>query len=240
MPQLFSYERWSLKGINWWMCCLLLSLAFGESCDDHVLAANAKAAAFPGTLTLQEGKLTARIAAIPLRQVITEVARLSDAQVLWLGPQDLRPVSVAFSSLSIAEALERLLPQKNFLLLYASKDNDARLRQIWISSPGAGVAELQITKRPPLTEQPQTTEQPEVMNDDPPAEADPEFNAVLDAHIETVLRETDANYRIEAIEALSGMSGSDARIRPLLAQLANTEQDAQVRGAAEEALAGLE
>lgn len=226
--------------MNWWVCCVLLSLTFNKSCNDHVLAANAKAAAFPGTLTLQEGKLTAHVAALPLRQVITEVARLSGAQVLWLGQQDERPISVAFSSLSIAEALERLLPQKNFLLLYASKDNDARLRQIWISSLGTGGTQLQITRRPPVVEQAKTTDLPQMINDDPPAEADPELTAVLDANLETALQGTDANNRIEAIEALSGMAGYDPKIRPLLVQLANTEQDAQVRGAAEEALAGLE
>jgi hypothetical protein len=102
-----------------------LSLTFSKSCDDHVLAANAKATAFPGTLTLQEGKLTAHVAAIFRWQVITEQG-------------------------------------------------------------------------------------------------------------------TDTNNRIEAIEALSGMVEHDPRIRPLLAQLSHSEQDSQVRGAAESALAGLE
>lgn len=233
-------NRWKFGRMHWGLCGLLLGLSFEKSCTEVVFAANMPLAAFSGTLTLQEGKLTARIAAIPLRQVMTEVARLSGAQVLWLGPQDDQPVSVSFSSLSVAEALERLLPQKNFLLLYASKDSNARLRQIWISSPGNGVAQLQITRRPPIVEQGKTTDPLQVINDDPPAEADPELSAVLDANLETALQGTEANNRIEAIEALSRMVEHDPRIRPLLVQLASTEQDAQVRGAAEEALSGLE
>jgi hypothetical protein len=66
--------------------------------------------------------------------VLSELERLSGAQVLWLGPRDANPISANFTGLSVAEALERLLPQKNFLLLYASTAKEARLTQIWIIS----------------------------------------------------------------------------------------------------------
>lgn len=240
MRQCKADKRWKFGRMHWGLYGLLLGLSFEKSCTEVVFAANMPPAAFSGTLTLQEGKLTARIAAIPLRQVMTEVARLSGAQVLWLGPQDDQPVSVSFSSLSVAEALERLLPQKNFLLVYASKENDAQLTQIWISSLGTGGTQLQIARRPPRVEQAKTTDPPQVTNDDPLAEADPELTAVLDANLETALQGADTNNRIEAIEALSGMAEHDPRIRPLLVQLSAGEQDAQVRGAAEEALSGLE
>lgn len=236
MRRLFANERWSLKRLSWWGCCLLTSLTLSKSCEAPVLAANTKAAAFPGTLTLQDGKLTIRTTAVPLRQVMAEVGRLSGAQVLWLGPQDESPVSVDFSGLPVTEALERLLPRKNFLLLYASSASNARLTQIWISSPGSNAEPPRVAlRRAPVTEE------PKVINEDLPAEElDAELAPVLEAYLQTVLRGHEVDGRVEAIEALGGMAEHDPRIRPLLVQLSNSEPDLQVRSAAEEALAGLE
>jgi len=248
MQRTLPQKRWNGKNVNLWVCCLFLGLAFSKSCDDPVLAANAKAIAFPGTLTLQEGKLTARIAAIPLRQVILELGRLSDAQVLWMGPPDENPVSVDFTGLSVAEALQRLLPQKNFLLVYASTAPDARLTRIWISSTKEKVEAPPLIPRAVQSPPEQLT--PSVVEPDQEDEdsgAAPEENLddsraqarMIDAALEQVTTAQNPTMRAETIEMLEGYARQDPRVRAALTQLAYDNGDPFVQRTAAEALERL-
>jgi hypothetical protein len=212
-----------------------MGLSLAKSCDNTVLAESTKVAPLPVTLVLRDGKLTGRIAGMPLAQVMEKLSQLSGAQVRWLDHQETTAVSAEFVDLPLADALERLLPRKNFLLVYASLKDNARLITIWISSPGTGATQLQIIRPLPVQEQPQVID-----DDPPPEELDAEPATVLEGQLRTALHGDEAGERLEAIEALSGMVEHDPRIRPLLVQLSTGEHDPQVRGAAEEALAGLE
>jgi hypothetical protein len=88
---------------------------------------------FPAVLTLQDGKLTAQIASLSLHQVMEEISRLSGAEVLWLGQEEEEQISAEFSAIPFAEALRRLLGERNFMLFYVGAGQKTRLAQIWIS-----------------------------------------------------------------------------------------------------------
>jgi hypothetical protein len=243
-----AMQKHCRKRVNWWVCCLLLGLSLEKSCEDMVLAENTKATAFPGALTLQDGKLTARLAAVPLRQVITEISRLSGAQVSWLGQQDESPVSADFSALPVVEALERLLRRKNFLLLYASSAQDARLTQIWISSVKTA-PEFSLTvsqTAPPLQSQASIDEpEPDVEDEDSGTAPEEEFDdsqaqaRMIDAALERVTTSQSSARSAETIEMLEGYAQEDPRIRATLTQLAHDSSDLFVQRTAAEALAKL-
>ena len=207
----------------------------GQSCASSTQEAPIASRSFPGILNLHNGKLTAHIARTPLRQVINEVGRLSGAQIRWFDQADDHAVSVHFTALPVVEALERLLPRKNFLLLYASPAQDARLTEIWITSRRSSVAKPMNVPPPPNV--------PEDFDEDDEGLAidlDGELATTVETHLLTAQSWGAAQERIEAIELLGGLATQDARIRPLLQQLSVTESDLQVRAAAAAVLNGLE
>ena len=103
---------------------------------------------FPGAMNLREGKLTVRITATPLLQVLEEIKHLSGVRIVWLnGTECDRRVSAEFTDLPLKEGLMRILAQTNFLLFYTSAADEARLTQIWISSAGGKQA---LRRSPPL------------------------------------------------------------------------------------------
>jgi hypothetical protein len=105
---------------------------------DQAVARGATSEAFPGTLAFHEGKLTAKLNAVPLKQVMQEIGDLSGAEIVWLQQDGAGTVSVDFSNVPFTRALRLILGEKNFLLFYSLADDEAHLSQIWISSGGGG------------------------------------------------------------------------------------------------------
>ncbi|HXG21620.1 MAG TPA: hypothetical protein VNN62_21410 [Methylomirabilota bacterium] len=220
---------------RWWTGCVLALLLTGKGCDSATWAAAVK----PGgeemassgvILKLQNGLLTARITAAPLHRVMSELSRLSGARVVWLGQRDNHQVSVDFAALPVPEAIRRLLGSNNFLLMYTSTADEAKLTEIW-------VAPRQLVARQAGS----PTRDSAAVEDDPdPGAVDVELEKLLESHLDTALHGADRDNRIEALGFLGGFIEHDPRVRPLLEQLAATESDPQVRSIAAEMLTGLE
>lgn len=223
--------RWSSWTPGCWLRGIVVSLIL---CGTQVSAAYAigpVAMNFSGQITLQDGKLTARIIRVPLRQVIMEVSRLSGAQVQWRdqdgGEQN---VSVEFTNLPFPEALKRILRKKNFVLFHTSTGQGTKFTQIWISSRGEGGGQP-VIKRQPVPEE-ETT----------PIAQEPAEDVVqpLDVVIQTAVSNEDLSSRLRAIEYLGRHAREDAKVTEILSQLAHTDSNPQVQDVASAVLAGIE
>jgi len=240
---------------HWWIGCLLAFLVMNTIRTTDIWAATdqpkneKRIAAFSG-LQLHDGLLTAQVTATPLPQVMSEMSRLSGARVVWLRQPDTRQVSVTFTALPVAEAIQRILGANNFLLVYASTVEKARLKEIWIAtrhSPTQTVTPP-APESAPMTEginvnegdTELTQESAPMTEEDSANEVEAELAKMLESQLDTALHGADRSSRIEAIGFLGGLVEQDSRIRPLLQQLSTSERDPQVRTAAAELLAEVE
>jgi hypothetical protein len=207
-----------------WLSGILVSLILGT---ELVSAADAlgPAATFPGQIALQNGKLTARLTATPLRQVMEEVSRVSKARVRWLGGQaEERPVSAEFTAVPLPEALRRILGETDFLLFYTSVREGAKLTQIWIS---------------PKT-RPHPPSDSAAQNEDSMAEQAEPGPTPVATLIQVAVGAERPSLRIEAIARLGAYAQADPKVEGILSHLASNDGNPQVRAAAAEVLAGID
>ncbi len=222
-----------------WLQGILVSLVLSTGLVDAAYALGPAAAALPGQLSLQDGKLTARLIATPLRQVMEEVSRLSGARVRWLSSQAAeKPVSVGFTALPLPEALRRILGETNFLLFYAPGGEGTTLTQIWISSKGTGGGQPGFPPR-------LATQAPLSPASDSQSENAVEGQAGLtampvDVLIQTAVGAEDTSLRVEAIAQLGEYAPADPKVKEILSHLASNDSNPQVRASAAEVLAGME
>jgi hypothetical protein len=181
----------------------------------------------PGQITFQDGKLTARIAMVPLRQVMEEISRLSGAQVRWMDAEvGEQTVSIEFTAVPLSEAVRRILSARNFLLWYAAHGEGTRLTQIWIASREDGGGQPMLDRQP-APPPPPTGENP--------AEA---VGPPLEVLIQMATGDEDLASRLSAIEELGSAAPQDAKVREILADLADHDSNPQVRDAAATVLGG--
>jgi FG-GAP-like repeat len=179
--------------------------------------------AFPGTLTLRGETLAARVTAAPLGQVMAEFSRLSGAKILWRTPVGTELVSVDFPALPLAEALTRLLREKNFVLFYTAAGQGMRLTQIWISA-------REKSQRRPLpehrsTEAVGTPPSSPVSLPRPPRQGDKRSHqAALDAQ--------GPSARSEGSTRRGGESQEDLEEKPMSSQAAHNNSSPQGQEAA--------
>jgi len=114
---------------------ILLSVVLIGTTTWNALALDSPTPKSHKELTFHDWKLTARITAVPLRQVLDEVGRLSGVHIRWTNAGGADPISMEFIALPLADALARLLAGQNFMLFYAAASEE-RLTQVWISSRG--------------------------------------------------------------------------------------------------------
>jgi hypothetical protein len=189
---------------------------------------------FPGTMNLREGKLTARITAAPLLQVLEEISHLSGVRIVWLnGAESNRQVSAEFTDLPLAEGLMRILAQTNFLFFYTSATDEARLTQIWISSTGGGQALWRSSPLLPKSNLPATEEGKRNGED-------PMVDLSVDQLIHLAMYDQDPSSRENAITYLQTRSHEDPRVFGTLAHIAQNDTNTQVQAAAAEALQQME
>ena len=198
-------------------------------------------------LQLHNGLLTAHVKATPLPEVLREVSLLSGAKIVWLGQPDARQVSVTFTALPVAEAIPRVLGGHNFLLIYASTADKARLKEIWIATRPSPTQTLTFESVPTterITDNGEDTEFPResepTAQEDTASEVEAELTGMLESQLDTALHGANASSRIQAIGVLGGFVEQDSRIRPVLEQISTSERDPQVRTAAAEILAEVE
>ncbi|MGH8538731.1 MAG: hypothetical protein ACREXM_20405, partial [Gammaproteobacteria bacterium] len=135
---------WFSRTASLWLHGIPVSLVLGSLSVCAAYAAGPADVGFPGKITLQDGKMTARIVAAPLRRVIEEVNKLSGVKARWLSLDGEEPVSVEFTDLPFSEALRRILGEKDFVLFDPSAREGARPPQIWIYPRGQAGEQLVV------------------------------------------------------------------------------------------------
>jgi hypothetical protein len=218
-----------------WVRVVLLGCALWGAPVPTPQALGATTRKIPGQMTFHDGQLTARIATAPLRQVMAEVSRLSGVQVRWMdaavGEQ---AVSVECRDLALAEAVRRMLRATNFLFVYAPRNEGVRLTQIWIASREDGGPPGRHRPPAPPVPRPPTADEPAAAIEEPAAAV----ALSRETLIQTATDEADLAARLSAIGALGSHAPEDARVRELLADLADHDPNPQVRDAAAMALDG--
>ena len=214
-----------------WLHGALIGLALWSAPTHTSYARGATPGDFPGKITLQDGSLTARIATVPLRQVMEEISRLSGAQVRWLSQQgEGEPVSVEFTALPFSEAMRQILREQNFMLFYTVSRGEPRLIQIWISAKGKAEEQSVVMSQP--VESGETALRAE--------EPVKEIAQPLEVVIQTALSDEDLASRLSAIEYLGEHAQEDLRVREVLSRLARSDSNPQVQDIASAVLGTVE
>lgn len=208
-----STTHWGVWRLSRRALSLLVALAVSDIALGLANVQGATTDKFPGKLLLQDGKLTAQVTGIPLRQVIDEIARLSKARVRWLGPVAEEPVTVACTNASLSRALRLILGGRNFLLLYASASEDAQLNQIWIS--------------------------PARQSNGPTSLVRVNARTLWDLQ-RTALHGQNLSVRFQAIEQLKRAAQTDAQAKAALSRVARVADSLPVRQAAARALTEIQ
>jgi hypothetical protein len=191
-------------------------------------------ATFSGTLTLNNGKFSARISAIPLDQVLEEFSRVSGVPVRWLnGKVSTETVSVEFTNLAVSDGLRHILDKKQFLLFYSSIIPEARLTQLWITAKGDGQAHVVI----PFVQQPKPSSATEY---DDPEEDDKLATLPPEQLTQVALQDDDPDVREKAVSYLEAYAHRDRRAFDALPRLAQHATHVEVQEFGAEALDQLE
>ncbi len=226
--------RWSFWQQRTWLHGILVGLLVSSILVNAASAFSPTSSSFPGKLILQDGKLTARIIALPLWQVMEEASRVSNAQVRWLNPRGEEVVSVEFTALPLLEALRRLLAGKNFMFFYTATPEGERLTQVWISSLEQGDTPQVFTSPIPAEEKISETAQ---TASEEQAEGD---TTLLDTFMQLAVYDQNASIRLAAIMDLEAHAQENPKIIGVLSYLEYNDSDPQVQKAAAEALRRLE
>ena len=230
-----------------WFLALWLGVAFSlVAGNSPALATGSRSGADQAVslrLAFRDGDLTAEIVAAPLHAVMTEISKLTGAEVRWLGQHADERVSSTFTGMPLHEALERIL-KRNFTLSYAAS---GLLTDIWILSrangeePTAGlqataaatdrfiVADEGRTNPPTGRNQPRARMAPDVGLEEVPVAS----NAGID------IAEQPLPARREVVALLAMHADKDGAAREILSHVASTDADPQVREIASMALLGL-
>ncbi len=179
----------------------------------------------PEQISVQDGKLTARLVATPLRQVMEELSRVSGAQVRWLNGQAAeKSVSVEFTALLMPEALRRIFGEINFLLFYTGAGKSLKLTEIWISSKTQSHS---ASDSVPLSEKLMT------------GQTEPDAISV-ETLIQNAVSTAELSRRVDAIARLGAYAQADPKVEGILSYLASSDGNSLVRAAAAEVLSGRE
>jgi hypothetical protein len=218
-----------------------LSLVLGNGA---VLAAGGRAGGAAQTVPLEmafrDGDLTATIVAAPLGEVMAEISRLTGAEVHWLSQHGAERVSLHLTAVPLHEALGKIL-QNNFTLSYGPS---GILTDVWIlarsngETPAAGLPSAAVADRliaaqggviPAGRNQPSPRMELGVGIDDVPGASSAEID----------LDKQPLALRLETVESLAMHADTDEAAREILAHVASTDGDPQVREIASMALMGL-
>jgi hypothetical protein len=231
---------------RWFLACWLgvaFSLVAGNS---PALATGSRSGADQAASSLKmafrDGNLTAEIVAAPLHEVMTEISKLTGAEVRWLGQHADERVSSTFTGMPLHEALERIL-RRNFTLSYAAS---GLLTDVWILSrakaeePTAGLQAATATDR--FIEVDEGRTNPPTGRNQPRARMAPDVGikeapAASSAGID--IAEQPLPARREVVALLAMHADNDEAAREILSHVASDDADAQVREIASMVLLGL-
>ena len=232
MKRLTPITRWFSRTPGLWLPGILVSLVLGSLSVCAAYAAAPADVSFPGKITLQDGKMTARIVAAPLRRVIEEVSRLSGAQARWPSRDGEEPVSVEFTDLPLSEALRQILREKDFVLFEPSAGERARLPRISIYPRAQAGGQLVAIQEGETT--------PPALSDAGHSVEVPPVEQHLDSLMHTAIHDEEPSVRLDAITQLGGYAQEDLLAKMALSQVAHRDSDPQLREAAAELLQNME
>jgi hypothetical protein len=124
------------------LCAVLVfSYAAASSADEH-------AGMSPGPIDirieLKDGSLTLETRDAPLHEVMREIGELAGFKTILVGDFIDPPlVNVWFNKIPVREAVERLVSDKNRIILYGLAGDDTQqstISQVWLLQSGDGVA----------------------------------------------------------------------------------------------------
>jgi hypothetical protein len=164
---------------------------------------------FARRLSLQNGRITARLEAVPLRELMAEIERLSGVRIRWVGPVEETLIFVDFTDIPLPVALRRILSEKNLLLSYAVRGKDIKLVSVWVSSRARTVQS--VFPRPPV---PTPRKPPTPMTNFTPFTP---RTLML-----TALYGQDPVARVRAVRRLRRHAATDTRVKALLSRLARS------------------
>ncbi len=90
-----------------------------------------------------DGSLSAAIVDTPLDEVLAQLSRQIGARIVWIAPRSAIRTTVWFRGVPVTEAIARLLPDHNYVLVFGRDGTGrARLERLRVSSIGAAAPTL--------------------------------------------------------------------------------------------------
>jgi hypothetical protein len=232
-PRLCTRQESQEKAQRWAVFFLILLLGYFPKTVAQ--AAGTNVAPNSERIELKDGQFTVRLANASLHRVIDEVGRLSGAEIeiVWLKQMREETVSVEFTALPFVEALERILKEKNFLLVYTAQGEEGKLAQIWISS-SLGEKETPlvhaVAAESSMTLVTSSSTAATLQNDEEAADGQTALSSMtLDDLVQTALGERDQALRLDAISLLGQEIHENPRVKELLSRIAHEDSDPDAR-----------
>jgi hypothetical protein len=180
-------------------------------------------------MTFHDGRVTARVSSAPLRTVMTALSRLSGVEVRWMGQPREEPVSFQIDNLPLAEALGRIL-KTNLILTYAPGGRSLVL--VGILPAGEVPVSPEPVPTPTSAGAPEQGQMPgRRVAEDSPSPAGARTAVSLDTITTIAQNAGSPASRLEALKVLAAVA-QEPRVREVLAEVAETDGDPEVREAA--------
>jgi hypothetical protein len=239
--------RW----LGYGLAALILFLQFGTSLGYAAEESPPKPAPTSIQLALHAGKLTAHVVNAPLAILMEEVSRVSNSEVVWTGGDKGKLVSADFVALPLPDALSYLLPGQSFMLIYRPAGGEKVRTQIVISS-GNRTGPASPLLSPPLAA---ASTAPALAARAEPAPPPGDLQAAdsgsrveaptalenesVEKIMEAAQKGEDPSSRLLAVGLLSPHAAEDARVKALLAHLADHDTNPAIQQTASEILQGI-
>ena len=218
---------------TWRWLLLFLTLFLGYPLETAVQAKESNTTPVAEKIEFRDGKLTVRLVNASVPRILSEIGRRSGVEIVWLNHAMADTVSVEFTALPVAEALERILRGKNFLLFYTIQGKKEKLARVWISSPPGGKRPLSVRTVATTPTQSAAALSPStqpLQGGEEEIEGQPSpFSMPLDEVIQIALGEKNPEIRLDAIARLGQEIPENPQIRELLSRIAREDSDPDAR-----------
>lgn len=211
---------------QWWCGLVVGAILHGVSLPASY-ALGPPNATFSGVMTLQNGRLTLNVVGVPLRHVLEEFGRLSGTHIRWLNADGSPPLSMTFSEVPVSLAIQRILGENNFLLFYSLTTGGLQLSQIWVVSQKIGASSaVNLPESSGAALPPPTVQSTELADD-------------TETLLQAAVNDPDPTIRLDAVSQLGAYAHEDPRVQVILSQVAQKENDPQIKKTVAEILDSL-
>jgi hypothetical protein len=213
---------------------------------------NSIAESFPGMLTFNNGKMTAKIKSRPLNEVMTQISKISKARVEWRDEERSTPVSVEFKNLTFPKALSHILKEKDFMLVYSFNNiTGEEIPKILIYPKGQADRQTASSTQNGVTVSDSiniSSLQAQAAIDSNDADPAPDLLTIpepapteqnVDDLMDISLTSEKAYSRLDAVSEMAGYAKEDSRVKGILSGIAENDENKEVREAAIELLENM-